>query len=73
MWRRVLVRLRLVVLLAAGMFTFVACLSVGDDGSQREYVEDVSDARKQLFQGVLLTPVPRNSDSWRVNRRRNDG
>jgi hypothetical protein len=53
MWRRVLVRLRLVVLLAAGMFTFVACLSVGDDGSQREYVEDVSDARKQLFQGGL--------------------
>ncbi|MEU6918354.1 hypothetical protein [Streptomyces olindensis] len=48
-----LVRLKLAVLLAAGMFSFVACMSVGVDGSQREYVEGVSDARKQLFQGHL--------------------
>ncbi|MEV0908703.1 hypothetical protein [Streptomyces hokutonensis] len=52
MWRRVLGELRLAALLAACLFTFVAC-GTGSGSSQRDFVESMSDARKQLFEGQL--------------------
>ncbi|MFJ6896907.1 hypothetical protein [Streptomyces hokutonensis] len=52
MWRRVPGELRLAALLAACLFTFVAC-GTGSGSSQRDFVESMSDARKQLFEGQL--------------------